>query len=584
MLPMKSILGSDPYQGGLAVCAEARRRRGPDLPILCLTVVTEPEVWLRFQKEGANVRINKPALPSEVVDAIVALLEQADRQPAPDLVAAEIQRRRLELMSADPAMRSRALWAIGQLSKYDSALFEVVDLVARSDTDEAVREAASSITQQAIRSGNTIKESSQTSSPITTQPVLTVKSRPPAAGTPPDLQLLITLSPDGKTLSYTLNSPDGDYNFLPVGSVSLAAPPRELLQRTFDRLSTWARMAPGTRTPAQTAQAIRELADAGSNLYDELFPPEFKREYSALREKHLGGNLLITANEPWIPWEIVRPLEYDHHGKAIYDDPPLCESFKLARWGTGAAAPAQLALDSAVVIQPQANLPAARVEREYFVALPDLLPGLAVAAPLQTVADSLASFSAGQTQLYHLACHGNFILTDPNDSKLELADGFLTPAQLTGDRKSGLLRSRPLVFVNACHAGERGFGLTRLGGWSERFIAAGATRVHRVAMGDQRCPGGPFCCGVLQSPLRPGRPSAAATGRGVLRGAAGTEGTRPRQPDLVGIRTLRKPTRAGALWRVPVTRFGHEASLHCCCGNQEHPQKSWISKRHQTSA
>ena len=286
---------------------------------------------------------------------------------------------------------------------------------------------------------------------------------------------MITLSPDGKTLSYTLNSPDGDYNFLPVGTVGLAASPRELFQRTYDRLSTWARLAPDTRTPAQTAQAIRELADAGSNLYDELFPPEFKREYPALREKHLGGNLLITANEPWIPWEIVRPLEYDHHGKAIYDDPPLCESFKLARWGAGAAAPAKLALGSAVVIQPQANLPAARVEREYFVALPGLLPGLAVAAPLQTVADALASFSAGQTQLYHFACHGNFILADPNDSKLELADGFLTPAQLTGDRKSGLLRSRPLVFVNACHAGERGFGLTRLGGWAERFIAAGAS-------------------------------------------------------------------------------------------------------------
>ena len=206
-----------------------------------------------------------------------------------------------------------------------------------------------------------------------------------------------------------------------------------------------------------------------------VFPPEFKREYPALREKHLGGNLLITANDPWIPWEIVRPLEYDRWGKVLYDDPPLCESFQLARWIAGAAAPAQLAFGSAVIIQPQANLPAARAEREYFTALPDLVPGLAVAAPLQTVADSLASFSAGQTQLYHFACHGNFDLTDPNDSKLKLADGFLTPSQITGDRKSGLLRARPLVFVNACHAGERGFGLTRLGGWAERFIAAGAS-------------------------------------------------------------------------------------------------------------
>jgi CHAT domain-containing protein len=215
------------------------------------------------------------------------------------------------------------------------------------------------------------------------------------------------------------------------------------------------------------------MADAGSNLYDELFPPEFKREYPALREKHLGGNLLITSNEPWIPWEIVRPLEHDRRGQALYEDPPLCESYQLARWVAGAAAPAQLALNRAAVIQPEANLLAARRERDYFAALSGA--GIAVAAPLQTVAETLASFSAGQTQLYHFACHGNFDLTDPNDSKLKLADGFLTPGQITGDRKSGLLRSRPLVFVNACHAGERGFGLTRLGGWAERFVGAGAS-------------------------------------------------------------------------------------------------------------
>ena len=86
-----------------------------------------------------------------------------------------------------------------------------------------------------------------------------------------------------------------------------------------------------------------------------------------------------------------------------------------------------LPLGSAVVVQPQANLPAARVEREYFAALPGLVPGLAVAAPLQTVAESLASFSAGQTQHYHFACHGNFNTDDPNKSKLKLAGDFLHP-------------------------------------------------------------------------------------------------------------------------------------------------------------
>ena len=301
-----------------------------------------------------------------------------------------------------------------------------------------------------------------------------------------DLQLLVTLAPDSKTLSYTLNSPGGDYNFLQLGSVTLQASPLEVLQRTFDRLSTLAHLSPEKRTPAQTQQAMRELADIGSNLYDELLPDAFKEEYCTLREKYLGGNLWLTSNEPWIPWEIVRPVAYDRRGASLYNDAPLCESFRLARWVSGAAAPTRLALQRAMVVRPPANLRATSVETSYFAGLPAVVPGLAVADPVETLDGTLEAFSAGETQLFHLACHGNFDVTDPNESKLKLAVGFLTPSQLTGDRKSGLLRARPVVFVNACHAGERGFGLTRLGGWAERFIAGRRQCLRWIVMGDQR--------------------------------------------------------------------------------------------------
>jgi hypothetical protein len=292
---------------------------------------------------------------------------------------------------------------------------------------------------------------------------------------PADLQLLVTLAPDGKTLSYTLNSPGGDYNFLQLGSMTLQASPREVLQRTFDRLSTWARLSSDKRTSEQTQQAMREVADIGSNLYDELLPDAFKEEYGTLREKYLGGNLWLTSNEPWIPWEIVRPVAYDRRGASLYSDAPLCQSFRLARWVAGAAAPARLGLRRAMLVRPPANLKAAGIESDYFAGLPEVVAGLAVADSVETVGETLAAFSAGQTQLYHFACHGHFDLADPNESRLKLADGFLMPSQLADDRKSGLLRARPLVFVNACHAGERGFGLTRLGGWADRFIAAGAS-------------------------------------------------------------------------------------------------------------
>ncbi len=283
------------------------------------------------------------------------------------------------------------------------------------------------------------------------------------------------LDSDGRTLSYTLHSHDGNYNFFPVGSILLNVSPRDLLKPTFDRLSTWAHITPDEHSSAITKQIIRDQADIGRKLYDELLPPDFKKQYLVVREKYWGGNLLITTDDPWIPWEIVRPSEYDQHGNTLYDDPPLCETFQLARWVKGPAAPLRFSLGSAVVIQPRGDLPAARIEREYFSVLPAVAPGFVVSESLETVEDTLAVFSAGQTQLVHFACHCSFDLTDASNSRLKLTDGFLTPLHLNGDRKAGLLRARPLIFINACHAGERGFGLTRLGGWVESFIAAGAS-------------------------------------------------------------------------------------------------------------
>ena len=291
----------------------------------------------------------------------------------------------------------------------------------------------------------------------------------------PDIELLVTLSPDQRILSYVLHSPGDDYHYRQVGSVHLTVSPRELLQRVFDRFSTLARQSSRDRSPEQTRRVERELADVGSNLYAELFPPELKLEYRKLRQKHADGNLLITSNEPSIPWEMIKPVEFDADGQVIYDDPPLCEMFKLSRWMSGRAAPSRLTLRRAVLIQPAGNLKATSAEAQFFAGLSAAAPGIVADAPLQNVDSVLDAFRTGTTQLYHFACHGNFDLTDPNESKLRLADGFLSPNQIVGDRQSGLRRAKPLVFLNACHSGELGRGLTRLGGWAERLIDAGAS-------------------------------------------------------------------------------------------------------------
>ena len=86
-----------------------------------------------------------------------------------------------------------------------------------------------------------------------------------------------------------------------------------------------------------------------------------------------------------------------------------------------------------------------------------------------------ARFQSKDTQLFHFACHGNFDATNPDNSMIKLEGGFLSPSQIGVQARAGLLATKPVVFLNACYAGQVGFGLTGLGGWVEKFLQSGAS-------------------------------------------------------------------------------------------------------------
>jgi hypothetical protein len=287
---------------------------------------------------------------------------------------------------------------------------------------------------------------------VTAAPVPVISAGPGAL--PPDLELRVMLAADRRTLSYYLHSPAGaDYNFKPAGQVTLDADPQ-----------------------AETDAARQELANIGQALYDSLFSAELKAEYRGkLRDKYQGKSLLITSDEPWIPWEMVRPFEADADGNTLYDDEPLCQRFRVSRWLAGRGAPDQLLLKNGVWIAPADNLAAAQVESDYFAALHRGQWQVNLSGPLSALADVQAQFLGGATQLYHFACHGNFNTDDPNESRLKLGSDFLRPSQIVGALRAGLLRSKPLVFLNACYSADTGFALTQLGGWAQCFFDAGAS-------------------------------------------------------------------------------------------------------------
>lgn len=295
---------------------------------------------------------------------------------------------------------------------------------------------------------------------------------PPTVSVPVDLEFAINAA--NNCLTYSLNG-GGKYTHQPVGQMLLHDSSRAILQSTFDRLSTLAKKTPQKPTANEKRQDEETLADIGNNLYDILLSDELKEEYLQFRESQTQGNLLIVSNDPWIPWEIVKPQREGLKRGPAFNDPPLCEKFLLARWLSGPAAPNTLSFDNAVVVRPPSNLEAAHHEEDYLLSLPSQSSHIREMSSLNTVAAILDSFRSGETNLYHFVCHGNIDQTDPDESKLKLEDGFLRVNQITGEKRSGLRKAKPFVFLNACYSGDLGYGLTRLGGWAQRFIDSGAS-------------------------------------------------------------------------------------------------------------
>ncbi len=288
----------------------------------------------------------------------------------------------------------------------------------------------------------------------------------------PDLELRIALSTDRRTLDYMLHSPNsGDYNFKMVGSKTLRDDPLTFLQPIFNRLSDLAKKSVATRSADETRRANESLAAEGVTLYNELFSDELKREYNkVLRKKYHGKSLLITSDDPWIPWELVTPQ--DPGEDEPWDepnDPPLCETFRLSRWVAGRGAPDQVKLATGTWVAPPDNLQAAQAESDYFAELHRRQWEVTLTGPLKSRDEVTQALRGGGTNLFHFACHGNFDAGSANESKLKLGTEFLTPRDV-GALKPFVRKSKPVVFLNACHSGRVGIGLTQLGGWAQTFL------------------------------------------------------------------------------------------------------------------
>lgn len=297
---------------------------------------------------------------------------------------------------------------------------------------------------------------------------------------PADLELRIVRGSSDNILSFMLHSTKAGvgYHWRPMGQVRLsAANPQAYLETVFAHLSqvTAKTVDPGPEDDAQVNQA--QIDAIGRQLFRELLPTELQHEFwTRIRPRRRDSanpngaieTLLITSDEPWIPWEMVKPYFVDPDSGDEQSDGFLSETFQVSRWLAGRGPVDTVHVQAAGIVAPDNALAYTQTEEAFFRTLPS--KRVQAGDALRSVAGVLHLAQTGGVQLLHVAAHGRHEGANADLSSLSLEDGVLTPDDFSGERAAGLWKERPLVFLNLCHTARPAFSLTRLGDWVERMV------------------------------------------------------------------------------------------------------------------
>ena len=289
---------------------------------------------------------------------------------------------------------------------------------------------------------------------------------------PPDVELRVIKGQNDNTLTFTLHSHRADvgYFWRSMGAVTLTADnPRHFLESDYYRLSELA--AKGATTEAETKTITAELEAIGQKLWESVLSDEMRREYwrlKTLRETGKINSLMITTDEPWIPWELIRPYAMNTDTFEEQTDGFWAQKWQLTRWLAGRGPIDGLKISEARLVAPELNLPFVQREKSYFEELGR--DNIQVATPIGTKDDLLEATDNGSIQLFHFSTHGLFRPDRPDESPIMMMNNKeLWPQDLLS-RSRNLRINRPIVFLNACHTAQIAQSLSGLGGWAATLV------------------------------------------------------------------------------------------------------------------
>ena len=317
----------------------------------------------------------------------------------------------------------------------------------------------------------------------------------PGDALPPDIVLHIAYEPNLPALRFTLLR-DGGASWQTFPPKQLNGDPAAHAAEFYRRITALARSDDPTadlanrtfgaanggdsRGVLQSEDIDRRLRQLGQNLWRELIPKDLQDIYAREREDWRDRTLLVLSDEPHIPWELLWP-----YGQGWSDDGPWCETLRLTRWlrcddqGNGnAKPPVHLHLSPVALIAPtDSMLPAAQTERTELAGLFSTR-GIQDISPAEPTWSGVMDFlEGGDYHWVHVAAHGSFYPEAPDaDSALWLQGRTaLNPDAIVGpDIESHFGAARPAFIFNCCEVGRQGWSLTRIGGWANRLIGAGA--------------------------------------------------------------------------------------------------------------
>jgi hypothetical protein len=324
-----------------------------------------------------------------------------------------------------------------------------------------------------------------------------------------------TFPESGRTrLSYTLHSPAGAAPFFhrEIAGPMIQGNPEDYHVHLLQKLENLAERLDVDRAQLLQVEIERKLFSLGHQLWRELFPPDLRHAYRDIRR--FVKTWLLVSDEPWIPWELIKPFD-DSTRDDVIDDDFLALRFELTRWLAGEKVPAlEIGVHRLATIRTAEGLPQSGEELSFLTDLAARV-GIEPVPQAPVSADDLLGFlETGSVEALHFLGHGRFMAESANDSPIPLPDGSLfRPGDLEGPLATRIGQARPLVVLNVCWGAQQGWSPTRNGGWAARWVGVAG-------------------CGAFVSPLWCVRDKASlaftrtfygALARGATLGQAGLE-------------------------------------------------------------